>query len=122
MCGGAATAEHGAGPAREDGCEPPPLDAQRTMADGVDAAMHHVQSARAHPSVDPGSGHAQLDQLRPRYHTPLPRRQLSDDLARGWVRSTAAMYVDLTHPVSMRRFALPVYRRLCRLCAGLTRG
>jgi hypothetical protein len=62
---------------------------------------------------------AEAEQLRAGHHTPLPRCQLGDDLRRRWVRPTAAMYVDLTHPVSMGRFVLPVYRRLWRLCAAV---
>ena len=41
-------AEHCAPPAGEDRREPAPLDAQRGVAEGVDAAVHHVQPTAAH--------------------------------------------------------------------------
>jgi hypothetical protein len=42
MCRGAEVAEDSAAPAGEDRPEQAPLDAQRGVAEGVDAAVHHV--------------------------------------------------------------------------------
>ena len=56
MCRAAEMAEDGAAPAGEDRRQVPSLDAQRTVAEGIDATVDHVQAAPTHPMVDGGRG------------------------------------------------------------------
>lgn len=107
--------EHRAGPAREHGRKPPPLDSQRAVADGVDAAVDHVQSLRADPVVDRRGLDAKRRDLRPRDHSPLRGGDLPDPPPEGWAALTGTIYVDVGHPVSLPRVALAVYTRLHRI-------
>ncbi len=59
-----AAAEQRALPAREHRGQVPGFEARRSMSDAVDAAVLPQQPALPYPSLDPGSGHARVKQLR----------------------------------------------------------
>jgi hypothetical protein len=56
-------AEQAAGPARQHGSEPVAAIRQPAMPDGVDTAVHPMQTARAQPMLDSGRCPAHLYEL-----------------------------------------------------------
>ena len=68
--------QHRPGPARHHSRQPAPLQPEPIMANGVHTAVKAVQPAAPNPVRDPAVAQAELDQLSPRDHTPLPPRKL----------------------------------------------
>jgi hypothetical protein len=87
--GRARVAQDGAGPARQDRREVPPLAGERGAADGVDAAVDPAQAADARPMLHGAEREAEAAQLRERDHPPLPVSELGEGLidARAVLRS-----------------------------------
>jgi hypothetical protein len=70
--GGGVVAEHGARAGGEDGGHPASALREGSVADGVHAAVHDVESLAVHPPVDRAPSHAALEQL-PAGHDPMLR-------------------------------------------------
>jgi hypothetical protein len=94
-----AVAEPGPGPAGHHGREIPTARRNLRHPDGIDAAVHAVQQARANAPVDRRSVPAQRPQLPDRDHAVLPRGQLRNGLSRTrCVILISVCAIRITHP------------------------
>jgi hypothetical protein len=69
--------------AGENGRHPVRLASQGAVADGVDAAVQHVEAASRDAVVDGIEGQAQGDELPTGHHPVLPVREAGDQLVDG---------------------------------------